>query len=106
EPFVDPIERQDVGDQIVDVDLAFHVPIDNLRHVGAPTCTAKRRTFPHPAGNELERARANLLAGAGDPDNHGYTPAAVAALQRLAHHIDIADALKGVVGAAIGEVQQ
>ena len=31
-------------------------------------------------------------------------PAAVAALERLAHGVDVADALEGVVGAAAGEV--
>jgi hypothetical protein len=33
-------------------------------------------------------------------------PALVAALQRLAHHLDVADALEAVVGAAVGQVDQ
>src|SRR6202521_3074061 len=76
ESFVDSIERQDVRDQIVDVDLAVHVPINDLRHVGAATRTAKRGSFPHPTGNELERAGADFLAGAGDPDDHRNAPTA------------------------------
>ena len=36
----------------------------------------------------------------GHADNDGLTPAAVAGLQRLAHHRDVAGAVEGVVGAA------
>ena len=93
-------------DQIVDVDLAVHVPVDDLRHVGAAARAAERRALPHAAGDELERARLDLLAGAGDADDHRDAPAAVAALERLAHHVDVADALEAVVGAAAGELDE
>ena len=33
-----------------------------------------------------------------------FAPAAVAAFQRLPHHVDIADAFEGEVGAAAGEI--
>src|SRR5476651_2229697 len=46
EAFVDTLERQMVRDQIVDVDLAFHVPVDDLRHVGTAPCAAERRALP------------------------------------------------------------
>src|SRR6185437_12031143 len=59
--------------------------------------------FPDPAGDELERARLDLLAGAGDADDHRHAPAAMAAFERLAHHIDIADAFEAVIGAAIDQ---
>src|SRR5690606_9554484 len=36
EAFVDLLERHGVGDQVVDVDLAVHVPVDDLRHIGPP----------------------------------------------------------------------
>src|SRR5689334_864455 len=106
ETIVDSIERQDVGDQVVDVDLAVHVPIDDPRNVGAAAGTAKRGALPYPAGDKLERPGADFLAGASDPDDHGDAPAAVAALQRLAHHVDVADTLEGVVGTATGELHQ
>src|SRR6185503_18078012 len=43
---------------------------------------------------------------AGDPDDHRHAPAAVAALQRLAHELDVAHALEAVVGAAVGQRHQ
>ena len=35
-----------------------------------------------------------------------HAPAAVAALERLAHHVDVADALEAVVGAAAGQLDE
>ena len=40
-------------------------------------------------------------AGAGDADDDADAPAPVAAFERLAHHVDVADALEAVVGAAL-----
>src|SRR6202011_1060387 len=80
EPFVDPIERQHVGDQIVDIDLAVHVPVDDLRHVGAAARAAEGRALPYPAGYQLERPGANLLPRTGDADDDRYAPAPMTAL--------------------------
>src|SRR4029453_13074536 len=91
ESFVDAIERQHVGDQIIDIDLVFHVPIDDLRHVGAAAPASERGALPDAPCHELERPRLDLLAGARDADDHGYTPATVTALERLGDHVDIAD---------------
>ena len=44
------------------------------------------------------------LPGAGDADDDAVTPAAVAAFERLAHDVHIADAFEGEVGAAAGQV--
>ena len=44
--------------------------------------------------------------GAGDADDHRHAPAAVAALERLAHEVDVADALEAVVGAAVGQLDE
>src|SRR4029453_18835388 len=104
EAFIDPGKRQDVGNQVIDVDLAVHVPIDDLWHVSAAACAAERGAFPYTACHQLERAGANLLAGAGNADDHRHTPSAMAALERLAHHVDIADAFEGVIGATSSEV--
>src|SRR5437899_1095467 len=43
EALVDVFQRHRVGDEVVDVDLVFHVPVDDLRDVGAPACTAECR---------------------------------------------------------------
>src|SRR5580704_11147045 len=97
---VDFAKRHRVRDHRVDHDLSIHVPIDDPWHIGAPACATEGGTFPDPAGHQLERPRRDFLAGAGDADNDALAPAAMAALQRHAHQVDIADAFKGVVGAA------
>src|SRR5689334_1212205 len=97
---VDPVERHDVRDQVVDVDLLVHVPVDDLRYVGAAARAAEGGALPHPARHQLERARLDFLSGAGDADDHRHAPAAVAALQRLAHEVDVAHALEAVVRTA------
>ena len=106
ERLVDALERQLVRDQRVDLDLAVHVPVDDARHVGAAARAAERRALPDAAGDQLERARRDLLAGAGDADDDAHAPAAMAALERLAHQLDVADALEAVVGAAAGELDE
>jgi hypothetical protein len=42
----------------VDVDLAVHVPVDDLRHVGAAARAAEGGALPDAAGDQLERPRA------------------------------------------------
>ena len=106
EALVDVIEAEGVGNQIVDIDLPLHVPVDNLGHVGAAPGAAEGRTLPDPTGNQLEGAGRDLLAGTGNADDDRDTPALVTALQGLAHGVDPADAFEGVVGAALGEFDQ
>src|SRR5690242_245617 len=93
-------------DQIVDVDLLLHVPVDDLRHVAAAPGAAEGRALPYPAGDELERPRPDLLPGARHADDHRHAPAAMAALERLAHDLDVADAFEAVIGAAAGELDK
>src|ERR1700704_427614 len=106
EALVDVGELELVRDEIVDVDLAFHVPVDDLRHIAPALGAAEGGAFPYAAGDELERARLDFLARARDADDHRHAPALVAALERLAHHVDVADAFEAVVGAALGQVHQ
>src|SRR5690606_1078507 len=101
---VDVIEGHGVGDEVVDIDLALHVPVDDPGHVGAAPGAAEGAAPPHPAGDQLERAGGNLLAGAGDADDAALAPALVAAFQGLAHHLDVADALEAVVHPAPGHL--
>src|SRR5256885_10620825 len=68
EALVDVGELQLVRDQVVDVDLLLHVPIDDLRHVAPALGAAERGAFPYAAGDELERARLDLLAGPRNAD--------------------------------------
>ena len=41
EGVVDFLKRHGVGDQIINIDLPFHVPINDFRHIGAPARAAK-----------------------------------------------------------------
>src|SRR5262245_43605665 len=103
ERLVDVVERELVRDQIVDVDLLVHVPVDDLRHVRTTTRAAERGALPHATGDELKRARLDFLTGARDADDDRHAPAAMAALERLTHEVDTADAFEAVVRAAVGE---
>ena len=62
-----PLERQGMRDHRIDFDLAGHVPIDDFRHVGAAARTTEGCAAPYPPGDELERPRGDLRAGAGMP---------------------------------------
>ncbi len=46
EALVDLLELELVGDHRVDFNLALHIPVDDLGHIGAPARTAKGRTAP------------------------------------------------------------
>src|SRR5277367_2396682 len=91
-------------DQIVDIDSAFHVPIDNLRNVAPSARTAKGRALPGPARHQLKRPRRNLLPRARDSDNHAGAPSTLTALERLAHQLDVADALERKIRATARQV--
>src|SRR5271155_2147435 len=106
EALVNLIERQYVSNQVIYIDLTRHVPINDLWHIGSPACATKGRTLPYPAGYQLERTGLNLLAGARNPDDHRYPPATMAALECLAHDIDVADAFETVVCAAPGQIDK
>src|SRR6056297_1692375 len=106
EPLVDLLKRQLVGDHRVDLDLALHIPVDDLGHVGAAAGAAEGGAAPDPAGDQLEGPGNDFLPGAGDADDHRLAPALVAAFQRLAHDLGIADAFEAVVGAAAGQLDQ
>ena len=104
EALVDVLELEGVGDHRVDLDLAVHVLVDDLGNIGAAACAAKGGAHPRTPGDQLERARRDLLSGPRNPDHDRLAPAPVRSLQRLAHHLGIAGAVEGVVGTAIGEL--
>src|SRR6266481_8567591 len=103
---VDLLELEDMGDHRIDLNLAIHVPVDDFWHVGAAASAAECAALPDPAGDELEWPSGDLLAGFRHPDHHRYAPAAMAGFQRLAHHIGVAGAVEGEIGAAIGQRHQ
>src|SRR5688572_4040714 len=103
ERLVDAFQRQFVGDERIEVDLAAHRLLDQARQLRAALDAAEGRTAPHASGHQLEWPGADFLSRAGDTDDHRLAPALVAALQRRTHHIDVADAFEAEVDAAIGE---
>src|SRR3546814_1773829 len=93
-----------MGDEVVDVDLAVHIPVDDLGNIGTAACAAECRAFPFASGNQLEGAGGDFGAGLGHADDDGLAPAAMAAFQRLTHDLGITYALEGIIGAAISQL--
>src|SRR5690606_1631743 len=102
ERFVDVLKAHGVGDKGIEADIAAHGLLDHAGQLAAAFDATKRRAAPDAAGNQLERARADFLAGAGDADNDAFAPALVAALECGAHHVHIADAFKTEIDTAVG----
>ena len=98
---IDLLDRHDVRDERIDLDLAIHVPVDDPRHVGATARASEGGPLPDASGHQLERPGADFLTRSGHPDDDGLAPATVAALQRLTHHVDVADAFERVVSASV-----
>src|SRR3546814_4469896 len=67
-----------MGDHRVDLDLAVHVPVDDLGYVGAALRPAESRAAPVAPGDKLERAGADLLARLGHADDDAGAPTAMA----------------------------
>src|SRR5687768_12012687 len=74
ESLVDLVEPELVRDEVVDGYLAFHVPVDDLRHVAPAFRAPERRALPHAPRHELERARLDLLPRARDADDDRDAP--------------------------------
>src|SRR5690606_18177786 len=81
-----------------------HRVLDHARQLAAALHPAEGGAHPLAAGDQLERTGADLLARAGHADDHALAPAAVRALERGAHHFDVADALEAVVHAPAGHL--
>lgn len=101
---VDLFQTHDMRDHRVDLDLALHVHVDDLGHVGAAFGAAERGAAPVAPGHQLERPRRDLLARFGHADDDRGAPAAMAGLERGAHDVGIARRVEGIVRAAIGHL--
>ncbi len=62
EPPVDFCQRHRVRNHWVDLDLALHVPVDDLRNVGAAARAAEGGALPDPSRDQLKRPRRDLRA--------------------------------------------
>ncbi len=88
-------------DERVELNVATHGVFHHSRQLRAPAHTAKGAAAPDPAGHQLEWACRNFLAGARHTNDDAFAPTLVAAFQRGAHDVDVANALKTEVHAAI-----
>src|ERR1700682_3914183 len=106
ESLVDVVDRHLVRDQIIDVDLAVHIPVDYLRHLRASAHAAECSPLPDASGHQLKRSSADFLSRSGHTDDDRYAPAAMATFQRLAHQIHVADTFETIIRAAVSERHQ
>ena len=95
-----------MGDQIVNVDLAFHIPVDNLRHLGSASRATKRSAPPYPARHQLKRSGRNFGTGWSNTDDDALAPALVAAFKCLTHYLYITDALKTVICTSTSQLNE
>ena len=70
EAFVDVFQWHGVGDQVIDIDLAVHVPVYDFGDIGTTTGAAEGTAAPYAAGDQLEGTSGNFLPGTGYTDNH------------------------------------
>mmetsp|Transcript_18242 Transcript_18242/g.61524 ORF Transcript_18242/g.61524 Transcript_18242/m.61524 type:complete len:449 (+) Transcript_18242:303-1649(+) len=75
--------------------------LDQLRDLGPRLEAAKGGADPLAARDELKRPRGNFLPRSGDADDAGRAPAAVRALERRAHDLDVAGAVEGIIAAPL-----
>src|SRR3546814_20602794 len=89
---IDIIKRHGVGNQVVNIDLAVHIPVDDLGHVSPAPRAAKGAPLPYAAGDEMERPGGNFLASFGNTADDAFTPDAMASFPPLAHYVRLAGA--------------
>jgi hypothetical protein len=106
ERVIDILKRHDMRNQVINIDFAIHVPIDDLGDVGSPSGAPESGALPHAARHQLKRPRLNGFTGPGNSDDDGNAPTTVATFERLAHEIDIADTFEAVIGAAVRQGYQ
>lgn len=87
EIIVDLIKAQCVGDQRIDRDLAVHIQVNDLGHVGVASGAAERGAFSYATNDQLERTDADFLASFSHADDIARAPAAMTSFKCGAHDI-------------------
>lgn len=103
---VDLAQRLAVRDELVDLEAALEVVADEAGQLGAALDATKRAALPHTARHQLEGTGADLLAGRRDTNNDALAPALVRRLESGTHNLHVARAVKGVVAATVGQLNQ
>ena len=95
-----------MGDHRVDLDLALHIPIDDLWHIGTATRATKCSAAPAAAGHQLERPGRDFGTRRGHADDDAFAPTFVRGFQCGAHYADISSRIECVIGPALGQGDQ
>src|SRR3954468_7042838 len=99
EAVVDVVERDAVGDEGVDVDVAVQIALHEPGDLVAALDAAERGAGHAPAGDEQARDDVQRLALAGHAGHGAQAPAHARGPHRPAQHLDVAGGLERVVGA-------
>ena len=74
------IKWHGVGDHLINMDLSFHVPVDDLGHIGASASAPEGSASPGAPGNQLKGPSRNFLPRTRNADDAALPPAFMAAL--------------------------
>jgi len=99
-PAVDVGQRAFVRNEVINIDFAVHIPVDNFWHIATALGAAESRILSDTPGHPLKRRRFDFLPGANDTDDHRHHVKANTAqakhhnisprldLRRVDHHTD------------------
>merc|ERR1712187_190862 len=90
----------------INLHLLVHVGIHQARNLRPALITPEGGTLPHAACHQLEGPGGDFLPCARNTDDDALAPADVARLERGAHHLHVACAIKGIVHAATCHVNK
>jgi hypothetical protein len=91
---VDIFKRHRESDELVDLDVAFHILVDHTRQLRTSFATAERCASPNSTCHQLEGTSGDFLSGTGNAHDDRFTPALVATLKRRAHQVGVTDTFK------------
>jgi len=103
---VDSFKRHCMGNQVVNIDLPFHVPIHYFRDVGSSASTSKGRAFPNTPSNQLERPSMDFFASTSDTNDDRDAPATMTTFKRLPHDIHIPNAFEAIIHTAVSDIYE
>jgi len=103
---VDLVERLSVGDELIDLELASHVVVNEVGKLGTALDTTEGTSLPDATSDELERSSGNLLSSSGNTNDDTLTPALVASLESRSHNVDVTSAVEGVVTTTISHFDE
>jgi len=103
---VDLVERLSVGDELIDLELASHVVVNEVGKLGTALDTTEGTSLPDATSDELERSSGNFLSSSGNTNDDTLTPTLVASLESRSHNVDITSAVEGVVTTTISHFDE